>query len=773
MNREKQLLKTGIAGLLALLMAGSMAQMLLAALGLPCQWTAAYLPALFTALLCFLAGVSTPMAVIAPVAGAVVVLTGILTRTDIFRTAGLWLFSQEARAAADSAQLMRAGQTLAAAVGAVSAPVIFVLVNRGGTPFALLGFFATMITSCAMSEATSFAAAAPGLLAAVAALAFSGEVQRDAASWRVLVCSGLVVILALALTPDHRVTWAPLEELAQRIRATVEEYLQFTEERVPFTISTEGYNHAVEVKDQLEARLGGPATPVTDPALRVSSEAPLLLRGTIRRTYTGHSWTDVESKARYLYYDPMRARVREDVFGLDAGEVLTSVQASVEMLDEGPSTLFVPGWMDDFSMSLETAVYFNSIGEIFLSRKVTAGDTYSMKAYLPADESALREAVGARHSHRGDDRIDEIQRSCTQLPNGIEEGVYSLTMDLTRTYDNGYDKAKAIEHWLENHCRYTLTPDYPDESRDFVSQFVLDGREGYCSYFASAMTVMCRIAGLPARYVEGYQAPAGEGIVLTGENAHAWTEVYFNGLGWVPFDAANGHARSDDGLSGESPQEDSSHEGDADPTVPPPGTDLSQSPTPTVPPPDADDSQLPPQQTPEPENSPGHTPHPQDQQTPPAEDPPSGAGRQVLEILLWILLILLLSALAVMWTRRRLEKTDPVRMSVDAPTAQMASLILYRSILTLLAQTGQVPMNGETPGKFARRINAQTTNPDFVVFSDAVALNAYARKPVDRSVVVRGRRAYAAFMENMSMRERLRFAFIRLTRGLGTFENIP
>jgi hypothetical protein len=82
-------------------------------------------------------------------------------------------------------------------------------------------------------------------------------------------------------------------------------------------------------------------------------------------------------------------------------------------------------------------------------------------------------------------------------------------------------------------------------------------------------------------------------------------------------------------------------------------------------------------------------------------------------------------------------------------------------------------MNGETPGKFARRINAQTTNPDFVVFSDAVALNAYARKPVDRSVVVRGRRAYAAFMENMSMRERLRFAFIRLTRGLGTFENIP
>ena len=85
---------------------------------------------------------------------------------------------------------------------------------------------------------------------------------------------------------------------------------------------------------------------------------------------------------------------------------------------------------------------------------------------------------------------------------------------------NAADKALAIEHWLRNNCVYTLTPDYPDESRDFVSQFVLDGRDGYCSYFASAMTVMCRIAGLPARYVEGYSvSAAGADQILTGEDA--------------------------------------------------------------------------------------------------------------------------------------------------------------------------------------------------------------------------------------------------------------
>ena len=58
--------------------------------------------------------------------------------------------------------------------------------------------------------------------------------------------------------------------------------------------------------------------------------------------------------------------------------------------------------------------------------------------------------------------------------------------------------AAAIRDWLAENCRYTLEVDYPPAERDFVSYFLLDSREGYCSYFASAMAVLCRAAGLPA-----------------------------------------------------------------------------------------------------------------------------------------------------------------------------------------------------------------------------------------------------------------------------------
>ena len=100
-------------------------------------------------------------------------------------------------------------------------------------------------------------------------------------------------------------------------------------------------------------------------------------------------------------------------------------------------------------------------------------------------------------------------------------------------------------------------------------------------------------------------------------------------------------------------------------------------------------------------------------------------------------------------------------------------MILYRSILTLLAQTGQSPISGETPGAFARRVCAQTKNPNFIAFADGVAMGVYARAAINRQVVDAGRRAYLTFEKSMKRGERLRFTATRLFRGLGEFESIP
>jgi transglutaminase-like putative cysteine protease len=125
------------------------------------------------------------------------------------------------------------------------------------------------------------------------------------------------------------------------------------------------------------------------------------------------------------------------------------------------------------------------------------------------------------------------------IPDTVPERVRSLARELTKDLDYGYDKAKAIESYLAS-FPYTLTPGQTPREADFVDYFLFEGKEGYCVYYASAMAILCRSIGLPARYLEGYILPSSSsrnGVYsVTNLQAHSWVEVYFEGFGWVPFE---------------------------------------------------------------------------------------------------------------------------------------------------------------------------------------------------------------------------------------------
>ena len=793
MNKRSRLVRIVIAAVLALPMAGASAGVLAEAFGFAVGGAWIGLPAAAAVLLGALAAGSGALAVVAAVLAAALGGAGLWANAGALAALRDWLAALVRPDLATGAEATaQAGAMFAAIAAALLGAAYFALLfRRGGTPFALLIFFAIFISCYAAAEEMSFLPAAPGLVAAVAAFALSGEVPRDAGAWRVLAPTAVVVGLALLLMPASGLTWEPLERAAQTVRSMFEDYFRFTEERIPYTISTEGYNHASEVEGEVVALLGGPANPDAEPVMRVTSDSNVLLRGSIRRTYTGNSWVDDDPKARYLFYDFTRGSVRSRVFGMDGNEAFVPVRVEVEMLAEGTSSLFVTGRLESFDMPLDTAVYYNSIGELFLSRRVQPGDSYSLTGWQAGPE--VRAAAIAAQADE-DPNYEEALETCLLLPDGIDAGVYELVAGIVEGCDNDFDRAAAIEAWLYANCTYTLEPGYPDAGRDFVSQFVLETREGYCSYFATAMAVMCRIAGVPARYVEGYSVPAGEDVVVTGEDAHAWTEVYFNGIGWVAFDPSNGSggASESGAAGGESDPDDTadrvsesdlpqSGDPDATPpssddgaTLPPEGepspTPDAGEPTPTLPP-DAGDSS--PSPTPDAGFMGETTPTP-----PPGAsdaDPPDGGDSdrdlRWLWILLAALLLLLAVLLAALWVRSRLRATDPMRLSAAAPTAAQAMLILYRSMLTLLAQQGQGPLNGESPGGFARR--ACPGNGDFAAFADSIALCAYARRGADREAVERGRRAYQAMLASMRRGERLRFALARIFRGLGDFSAIP
>ena len=131
-----------------------------------------------------------------------------------------------------------------------------------------------------------------------------------------------------------------------------------------------------------------------------------------------------------------------------------------------------------------------------------------------------------------------LRQQLTSLPGGFNP----RTEALVQTWrDRQLDAAAIVREALDLFNReftYTLTP--PPLGRDSVDDFLFNTREGYCEHFSSAFTVMMRMAGIPARVVTGYQGGGynalGDYILVRQSDAHAWSEVWIEGQGWVRID---------------------------------------------------------------------------------------------------------------------------------------------------------------------------------------------------------------------------------------------
>lgn len=97
---------------------------------------------------------------------------------------------------------------------------------------------------------------------------------------------------------------------------------------------------------------------------------------------------------------------------------------------------------------------------------------------------------------------------------------------------------KALNYFNQQEFHYTLNP--PLLSRHTVDEFLFDTREGFCEHYASAFTVMMRMAGIPSRVVTGYQGgwfnEIGSYMLIRQSDAHAWSEVWIKGSGWTRID---------------------------------------------------------------------------------------------------------------------------------------------------------------------------------------------------------------------------------------------
>ncbi len=186
---------------------------------------------------------------------------------------------------------------------------------------------------------------------------------------------------------------------------------------------------------------------------------------------------------------------------------------------------------------------------------------------------------------------DDLRRASVNYPTWVSSASLYIGVPNTRVLElsqqivaeagaaNPYDKARAIESWLRKNIRYNETISAPPANTDTVEWLLFDVKEGYCTYYATAMIVMLRHLGIPARLAAGfsqgdYDAASGQFIVRE-RDAHTWVEVYFPSYGWIDFEPTSAQApikRDGDDEAQES----------QDPLTPEATTSPTPSPSPTL-----------------------------------------------------------------------------------------------------------------------------------------------------------------------------------------------
>ncbi|MBR4727629.1 MAG: transglutaminase domain-containing protein, partial [Clostridia bacterium] len=579
-------------------------------------------------------------------------------------------------------------------------------------------------------------------------------------------------------TPASPLTWAPLQDAADKVCELFNDYFLFNDPRIVYSVSSDGYQPALDA-------LGGPATPRREDVMLVKTDESMLLRGAVSRTYTGRVWTDEAVNSRYLYADPTRQSRRSGAFDLDlldqVRKLAHKVSAEVTFAGSGTSTLFVPQRLSSLTTRIDMPVYYNETGEVFLTRGVEPGDSYTFEGWLIDDDRAA--LVGAVNAAGGllDSDWDAVRQAYTNLPGTIEADLYWLLIDITEDAETPIEKALAIRDYLRGgEFRYDIEGRYPESGRDFVSWFVLEEKRGYCTYYASAMAVMARLAGIPSRYAEGYRVISdGSGeILVTGEDAHAWAELYFNGIGWLTFDATPGEG-------GQAP-DDRDNSGREPPASAPPPATPEPSPTPEATPepsrapngPSGETATPEPTETPtpEPDSSVGDSPEPSDApgagpHNEPPEKPTDGPLRWLLLALGLILLILLLFIVMVL---RRMRRSAPKFLAAREKDNRIKAIVWYRAILRLLARAGIAPEGGETPGMFAARAAASEDVPDgFIQLSRMIADMQYSPRTPDAKAAELGETVYGALLRRMTFRQRVDWTVDRTLHGIGDYTQIP
>ena len=342
----------------------------------------------------------------------------------------------------------------------------------------------------------------------------------------------LIVILALLLPKSNDyIRWNWLQNKVYAYFPFVENlrsygvYRRESGEATLFDFESTGFQTE-------SSKLGGPVALSNKKIMTIRGEDVKYLRGNIKHTYTGHSWET--QKMEYKDYD--LAEDFSNISSEDKKLYYTSTDIKITNHNFASTTLFSPLVPELINFNESSSVKVNYDYSLIFAKGVYDNEVYFIRALKPLPYGKL--------THMGIDNKKSYipyPAKYLQLPDDkITNRTRSIVYDLTHDKENDFEKAKAIEDYLRNNFKYNLNVETVPENYDFVDYFLFEEKEGYCTYFASSMAVMLRLAHIPSRYIEGYlvQDKIENGVyAVRQDDAHAWVEAFIEPVGWMTFEA--------------------------------------------------------------------------------------------------------------------------------------------------------------------------------------------------------------------------------------------
>lgn len=268
-------------------------------------------------------------------------------------------------------------------------------------------------------------------------------------------------------------------------------------------------------------------------AAALSDKRPRYFRQRTYDAYTGRGWRQVgDFASRSAMFQALR----------DDTSFMNRTRLQIEPYEKvGFEIQFLEGFME--SVPVPGDVEFLNNTNNFMRREDGTVRLLEASGRIDKVNGVVRVApfgVTAKKAVHND-----IEMYARDFGQRSTDRVRAFALETVANAKTDYEKAMAIKQAVASRITYDLQAPGVPAGSDPTDWVLFEGRRGYCDLFATAVVVMSRSAGLPARYVTGYYPALGvkdkDGRwVLHQSEAHAWAEVYFEGIGWTPIDATEG-----------------------------------------------------------------------------------------------------------------------------------------------------------------------------------------------------------------------------------------